>query len=64
MGNGEWGIGYWLLVIGGALSGASSASVVEGSKGYWLLEAEPPGMYSQALPGNKTNDNSQITNNK
>ena len=71
MGNGEWGmgngelvIGYWLLVIGGALSGASSASVVEGSKGYWLLEAEPPGMYSQAEPGNKTNDNSQITNNK
>ena len=68
------GIGYWLLVIGYWLLVIGYWLLVIGYWliGYWLLEAEPPGMYSQAEPGNKTktktkiptNNPEQITQNK
>jgi hypothetical protein len=51
-------IGYWLLVIGGALSVVEGLLVI----GYWLLEALTPGMYSQVKPGRRKYQ--QITNNK
>ncbi len=46
MGNEEWGMGNWELGIGNWELGI----------GNWELEAEPPGMYSPAEPGNKTNN--------
>ncbi|MEZ2246820.1 hypothetical protein [Microcoleus sp.] len=51
-------IGYWLLVIGYWLVVIGYWLMVIGYWllviGYELLEAEPPGMYSQAEPGNKS----------
>ncbi len=49
MGNGEWGIGNGELGMG------------HGEWGMGHGEAEPPGMYSQAEPGNQVN--CQLTTN-